>query len=138
MRIVFVGQFAEQLDDVVAGVQAGQVPPRRTKPPQQFGLRHQVECFGRFVEEDYSTKGQYVKSRLERVLEPLRPLGQSAYLAEFPREEGNDEARLAEIDGAEHDGGGFFGGHEGNAIATWVRKQYVGRPAANDNSVNDG
>ena len=63
------------------------------------------------MEEDYSTKGQDVKSRLERVLESSRSFGQGPYLAEFPRKEGYDEARFAEIDRAENDCGGFFGRH---------------------------
>ena len=37
--------------------------------------------------------------------------GQSADLAEFPREERNHEARFAEIGDAEHQGAGFFGRH---------------------------
>jgi hypothetical protein len=41
--------------------------------------------------------GEHVKGRLEGVLEPSGPFRQSADLAEFPREEGNYQARLAEI-----------------------------------------
>ena len=116
MRIVLVGQIAQQLGNIVAGIQPGQVPPGGAKPPQKFGLRHQVERFGRFVEEDYSTKGQYVKSRLERVLESSGPLGQGPDLAEFPRKEPNHEARFAEIDRAEDQGAGFFGRHRSGGI----------------------
>ena len=68
MRIVVVGQIAQQLDHVITGVQPGEVLPGGPEPPHESGFGHQVERIGRFVEEDYSTMGQYVKSRLERVL----------------------------------------------------------------------
>ena len=84
MRIVVVGQIGEQFRDVVAGIQPTEVPGRGPEPPHELGLGHQVECLGRFVEEDYSTMGEYVKSRLEGVLEPPCPLGQSADFTEFP------------------------------------------------------
>ena len=58
MRIVFVGQFAQQLGDVVAGIQSRQVAAGRPEPPQELRLRQQVQGVRRFVEEDYSTKGQ--------------------------------------------------------------------------------
>ena len=75
MRIIIVGQFTEQLRNVIAGVKTGKVTAGRTKPPQELGLGQQVQRVGRFAEEDYSTKGQYVKSRLERTLQPPAPLG---------------------------------------------------------------
>ena len=39
------------------------------------------------MEEDYSTKGQQVKSRLERAFEPSRSLRQSPYLAKLAAQE---------------------------------------------------
>ncbi len=109
MRIVVVGQTAQQFRDVVTGIKPRQVPARGPEPPHEPGFGHQVERFGRFVEEDYSTMGEYVKSRLEGVLQPAGTLRQSADLAEFPREKRDHEARFAEIGDAEHQGAGFFG-----------------------------
>ena len=94
-----------------ASVKPGEVFGRGPKPPHEPGLGHQVERFGRFVEEDYSTMGEYVKSRLEGVFQPPGALRQSADFAEFPREKRYNQARFAEIGDAQHQRICFFGRH---------------------------
>ena len=111
MGVAIVGQPAEQFGDIVAGVETQQLAAGRAKPPQELRLGQQVQGVGRFVEEDYSTEGQQVKSRLEGPLKPSTPFGQSPYLAEFPRKQRHHQTGLAELDGPQHDGGGLFGGH---------------------------
>src|SRR5262249_6984457 len=80
--------------------------------------RKQVETTGRFAEEDYTADGEQVKGRFKRRLEPPAPLGQSAHLAKLARPEGADPAGLAPVGGAQHQGGGFHGGHG----APWGRQ----------------
>ena len=111
MRIVVVGQTAQQLRDVVAGIKPRQVLACGPKPSHELCFGHQVERFGRFVEKDYSTMGEYVKSRLERVFQPPGALRQSPDLAEFPCEKRDNKACLAEIGDAEHQRAGFFRRH---------------------------
>ena len=117
MRVVVVGQPAQQFRHVVAGIQARQLAAGRAKPPQQFRLRQQVQGFRRFVEEDYSTDGQQVKSRLEGPFEPPSPLRQSPYLPKLAGKERDHEARLAELDGPDDDGGGLFGRHTAGPLS---------------------
>ena len=115
MRVVLVGQLVEQFRDVVAGVQPGQVAAGDAEPPLELGFGQQVEGLGRFAEEDYSTQGQQVKSRLERAFEPLASLRQTLYLAKLAGEQGHHQAAFGELDDPQDDRRGFFGGHDGVA-----------------------
>jgi len=111
MGIVLIGQLVEQLCDVIAGVKTRQVAAGRPKAPQELRLGQHVQGFGRFAEEDYSTKGQEVKSRLERAFEPPAPLRQTLYLAKLAGKERQHEAGLAELHQFQHEGSGFLRRH---------------------------
>ena len=113
MWVVLFRPAVQQLGDIVGRIQGRQVARQLRKPFDDLRLREQVETTGRFAEEDYTADGQEVKCRFKGRLEPFAALGQRAHLAELTCPERADATGFAPVGGAQDQGRGFGGGHEG-------------------------
>ena len=74
MWVVEVGQFRQQLGDVVAGIQGRQIAAKGIKALAEHRLGHEVERIGRLVQHHDIGNTEQVKATLEWRLQPPRPL----------------------------------------------------------------
>ena len=102
MGVVIFSQPEQQFGDVIARVEADQVPLLRMKSGDKFGFGEEIEARCVLAEEHYLTRREQVKSGFKRSLEPPPPLGQGRNLAEFPREQHDDAAGLTEVGHAQN------------------------------------
>ncbi|MEZ5949561.1 MAG: hypothetical protein R3C12_10175 [Planctomycetaceae bacterium] len=68
----------------------------------EFGFRENIETIGGFVEENYLTSRQQVKTSLECPLETLRPLRQHGNFTKIACKKGHHPTALAEVGLANH------------------------------------
>src|SRR5579871_1464237 len=79
----------------------------------QFGFGKEIKTRCAFTKEHYLTCCEQVKSGFERALQPASSLGQRRNLPEFPREQHDNSAGLAEIGDAQDHAFCFLAGHDG-------------------------
>lgn len=106
-----LGETVEQFDDVIGGVESGQVAAEGVEAFNQVGLGEQVEGFGSLMEQDDVAEAQGVERGSERGAETASAFGQGGDFAKLAAVEGQDAAGFEDVDRPKHKRAGANQGH---------------------------